>query len=849
MNNITKLLQEVDYSPSHYKGYQPNPKSLMFVQFIKEVTGGGEENQTPIAHLRMLDLIFDTSVRQKAIMCARGLGKCLSIDTPVLTPNGYVSMGSIKVGDIVKDMDLNECEVTYTSPIFEDKPMFRFVLEDGYDYEASIDHINICIEPTGKMIAITTEELLSIDFKRYKCVRNYQGILTYYRILDLQYIPYKIASKCIQVNSPTKTYTIKDNIVTHNTTLTAEYGFLYAACFNEYAGVDDLMVAIYIANSIEKGVRTLRRNIEYRYSNSLFLQEMIPNKKIKWTATDTTSKSRMPLSDNDLADIGNAGKNITDVRLEFVNVSGKPFCVNCFGVESGVRGFKEYGRRPELCHRIGTLVKVDGLWTKVEDYHKRSDSRLERGREVCAYIDEMGLTHSEIVTNEHRYMCCLVKCTNKSTPKFEIRWMEAWELKPEQKIGHIYNSYYIVGYQQEDEPNLPYEVGCKVFTMNGYTFKKILYSMPRKELEEFIPIQTPDHTYETLFGISHNCIFDDLIKDTDAKSDALLERIRDTVYSSAPYAMHPTKRMQIWIGTPFNAKDPLYEAVESGIWKSIVLPICEKFPCSEEEFRSVWPDRMTYQYVKEEYDKAVSTGSVNSFYRELMLQIINDEELLVKKDDLDEIDISLFDSKSSAYNYYITTDFAYSDKQSADYSIISVWAYTNNMDFILVDGMCAKTDISTTIETLFRLVSKWKPLQVGIEVTGQQGGYIDWIKREMVSKNIYFNLKEVRPTSDKFSRWNQFVPQYKNHKVKYLSTMKSKPYFTEMEDELFKASKSGFKSKHDDILDTHSQLQYLDLYAPSYEDSEALPDLIIGYDDEEVEIRRNNSNIRSNIIF
>ena len=708
MNNITKLLQEVDYSSKYYQGYQPNPKSLMFIQFIKEVTGGGEENKTPIAHLRMLDLIFDTTVRQKAIMCARGLGK---------------------------------------------------------------------------------------------------------------------------------------------TTISAEYGFLYAACFNEYAGVDDLMVAIYIANSIEKGVRTLRRNIEYRYSNSLFLQEMIPNKKIKWTATDTTSKNRMPLSDNDLSDIGNAGKNITDVRLELVNVSGKPFCVNCFGVESGVRGFKEYGRRPELCHRKGTLVKVDGLWTKVEDYHKRSEPRLEIGREICAYIDEMGLTNSEIVTNEHKYMCCLVKCTNKSTPKFEIRWMEACKLKPEQKIGHIYNSYYIVGYQQEDEPNLPYEVGCKIFTMNGYTFKKVLYSMPRKELDEFIPIQTPDHTYETLFGISHNCIFDDLIKDTDAKSDALLERIRDTVYSSAPYAMHPTKRMQIWIGTPFNAKDPLYEAVESGIWKSIVLPICEKFPCTEEEFRSVWPDRMTYQYVKEEYDKAVSTGSVNSFYRELMLQIINDEELLVRKEDLDEIDISLFDSKSSAYNYYITTDFAYSDKQSADYSIISVWAYTNNMDFILVDGMCAKTDISTTIETLFRLVSKWKPLQVGIEVTGQQGGYIDWIKREMVSKNIYFNLKEVRPTSDKFSRWNQFVPQYKNHKVKYLSTMKSKPYFTEMEDELFKASKSGFKSKHDDILDTHSQLQYLDLYAPSYEDSESMADLIIGYDDEEVEIRRNNSNIRSNIIF
>jgi hypothetical protein len=100
------------------------------------------------------------------------------------------------------------------------------------------------------------------------------------------------------------------------------------------------------------------------------------------------------------------------------------------------------------------------------------------------------------------------------------------------------------------------------------------------------------------------CVLDDLVSDDDANSRAAMMAIKDTVYKGVNHALDPTKRKVIFNGTPFNKEDILIEAVESGGWDVNVWPVCERFPCTEKEFRSAWPDRFTYEYVKEQYDLA-----------------------------------------------------------------------------------------------------------------------------------------------------------------------------------------------------------------------------------------------------
>jgi len=423
------------------------------------------------------------------------------------------------------------------------------------------------------------------------------------------------------------------------TTLMAEYLFLYIATYGDLPGFGPVDLALYVSDSIENGVKNMRKNLEFRWDNSDFLKQYVPTTKF------------------------------TDIRWEFQNADGKVFIVKGYGAKTGVRGAKEMGKRPQLA------------------------------------------------------------------------------------------------------------------------------------------------------------VLDDLISDEDARSTTVISAVEDTVYKAVTYALHPTKNMIIWSGTPFNAKDPLYKAVGSGAWRVNVFPVCETFPCDKAEFRGSWADRFTYEYVKEQYDTAVKTGKVNSFNQELMLRIMSEEDRVILDSDLQWYFIDAVVRNKSKFNFYITTDFATSERQSSDFSVISVWAYNNNGDWFWVDGICQRQLMNKNIDDLFRLVQMYKPQSVGIEVTGQQGGFISWLQEQMMNRNVYFTLASdgndnkpgMRPNTNKMTRFSTMVPMFKAHKMFFPLEKKSEPTLAEGLNELSLVSVSGFKSKHDDFIDTVSMLSSLRAWKPSEE--------------------------------
>ena len=320
---------------------------------------------------------------------------------------------------------------------------------------------------------------------------------------------------------------------------------------------------------------------------------------------------------------------------------------------------------------------------------------------------------------------------------------------------------------------------------------------------------------------------DDLMSDKNAESPTITRDIKNIIYKAARQAMHPARRKIIWTGTPFNKRDPLYEAASSGsAWNVRVYPICEKFPVSREEFRGAWEDRFPYEFVNKEYESLLANGEIEAFDQELMLRISSEEGRLVQDGDIMEYDnrASII-SNRSRYNFYITTDFATSETQGSDYSVISVWAYNNNGDWLWVDGVCKRQLMDKNVDDLFRLVSIYKPMSVGIEVTGQQGGFIQWIQQEMLTRNVFFNMASennsnkpgIRPTTNKMQRFNTVLPLFKQKKIWFPRELKNTVELQEIYDELKSASRTGFKSKHDDAVDTISMLSVMGAFKPSAE--------------------------------
>jgi predicted phage terminase large subunit-like protein len=423
------------------------------------------------------------------------------------------------------------------------------------------------------------------------------------------------------------------------TTIMGEYLFLYLAIYGGIPGFGKIPLAIYVSDSIENGVKNMRKNLEYRWENSEFLQKYIPNTRF------------------------------TDVRYEFTNIEGETLVVKGYGAKTGVRGAKEMGQRPYLA------------------------------------------------------------------------------------------------------------------------------------------------------------VLDDLVSDEDARSATVIASIEDTVYKAIDYALHPTRRKTIWSGTPFNAKDPLYKAVESGAWYANVYPVCEKFPCTREEFRGSWEDRFDYDYVKAQYNKAMKVGKIDTFNQEMMLRIMSDEDRLVQDDDIVWYSREEVLKSKSRYNFYVTTDFSFSEKQSADYSVIMVWAYNSNGDWLLVDGAAERRLIDKSLDDLFRFVSIYKPLNVGIEITGQQVALISWLRQQMIDRNIYFNLAKeensnqegLRPTTNKMTRFQNVIPLFKSKKIWLPKETVESKLMVELLDELQNAAVSGFKSKHDDAIDCISMVARMQAWKPSEE--------------------------------
>lgn len=423
------------------------------------------------------------------------------------------------------------------------------------------------------------------------------------------------------------------------TTLMGEYLILYLGVYGALPGFGKVDLALYVSDSIDNGVKNMRKNLEFRRDNSEFLLKYIPEVRF------------------------------TDIRWEFRNADGGTFIVKGYGAKTGVRGAKEMGKRPQIA------------------------------------------------------------------------------------------------------------------------------------------------------------LLDDLISDEDARSDTVIKAVEDTVYKAVNYALHPTKNMIIWSGTPFNARDPLYKAVESGAWGVNVFPVCEQFPCEEKDFKGSWPDRFTYAYVKDQYDKAVKLGKVDTFNQELMLRIMSDEDRMIQDSDIVWYKLDSVLRNKNRFNFYITTDFATGVKQANDFNVISVWAYNNVGDWLWVDGICKRQLMNKTVDDLFRLAQMYRPQQVGLEVTGQQGGFVSWIQSQMLERNIYFPLASenndlnpgIRPNTNKLVRFNTMVPLFKARKIFFPIERKNEPPMQEAINELSLVSAGGFKSKHEDFCDTISMLSSLTPWKPSEE--------------------------------
>ena len=262
------------------------------------------------------------------IMISRKSGKALSIDTPIPTPEGWTTMGSLKVGDQVFDENGKPCNVTFVTPVMYDHKCYKITFSDGEVITADADHNWYVQRYRSKWHVETTREIILNGIEGVKvptCDSNTfdKGVKYITKIEETESVPVK----CITVDSPNHLYLCGKNTVTHNTATAAAIGILCAIADNEPGAEIDL-----VANSRHQA------KIAFKQSSN-FCESVDKEKKIFKRYRDTINipktKSIIQVLSSDA--MGNDGYNASCFILDEFHASRSWDLYNVLKSSQGMR--------------------------------------------------------------------------------------------------------------------------------------------------------------------------------------------------------------------------------------------------------------------------------------------------------------------------------------------------------------------------------------------------------------------------------------------------------------------------------------------------------------------------------
>lgn len=224
------------------------------------------------------------------ISLAPGVGKAGAMYSKVLTPDGFVQMKDIKVGDKVIAGNGNKSTVLGVYPQGK-KPIYEFTLGNGAKTRVSDEHLWYIAfidcdkhgDEVGVTKVITTSEIIELRKEEkdvYIPIFNTKKWMMgdFLAIKNIEYIGEE-ECQCIYISDPCHLYITDDYIITHNTTLEEMFisyvmGLYPELCnlFSSYSGT--------ITEMFHRSVYNIITNKEYAW-NDIFPDVKVESKSDK----------------------------------------------------------------------------------------------------------------------------------------------------------------------------------------------------------------------------------------------------------------------------------------------------------------------------------------------------------------------------------------------------------------------------------------------------------------------------------------------------------------------------------------------------------------------------------------
>lgn len=316
----------------------------------------------------------------------------------------------------------------------------------------------------------------------------------------------------------------------------------------------------------------------------------------------------------------------------------------------------------------------------------------------------------------------------------------------------------------------------RTFIEGGHLWSKVR-GIEEVEDQEFVPIQTADHTYLTAFGRSHNC--DDILDFDNTYTVDRREKTEDWFWRTMKPAQAAEGVSIIVVGTRWTEGDLYERLIETNKWPSLVIPAISQD--DEGNDRSYWPEVWPLERLYAERDD-IGWDNFNCAYQNDLSG--NAEGVIFRREWFDYFDELPRDRR---FLYTMGVDLASSERERADYTVRAVVAEDENHEHWVLGVYRTKIESGHKQfvkdgAAAFPQISK-----IIIETNQHQSTLVQDLLNE-TTLPVVGRKTDV----DKRTRARAVAARYEAHRVHHHRSLKGSDYEAEL---------TNFPKGHDDQID------------------------------------------------
>jgi predicted phage terminase large subunit-like protein len=209
----------------------------------------------------------------------------------------------------------------------------------------------------------------------------------------------------------------------------------------------------------------------------------------------------------------------------------------------------------------------------------------------------------------------------------------------------------------------------------------------------------------------------------------------------------------------------------------------------------LWVEQWPKDALIAEKESFLAQGLADVYSREYLNYPIDESSAYFRREDF--MPFNQNDYEDTQIQYYVGVDFAISQKERADYTVIAVVAVNSMGELLVVDIRRGRWDSQEIINELFAVQNRYKPEMVVVEGGAIEKALGPFLRKQMLERNRYLNLHPMTPTKDKLSRARSLQARMRSGGIRYNT---SASWYPALEDEMARFP----KDRHDDQVDALS---------------------------------------------